>query len=107
MIGPDQIGIGQSPGAKKARKQIIDGSKFLAKYKFVDFPDDMAANCLCIGNNLVHASKEAAPNSVTVFEGLDIVGKKYPLDVSELSKVDGCLTCSSLLIKLKPASHAP
>ena len=101
MIGTDRIGIGQSAGAKKARKQIIDGSKFIAQYEFVEFPDDTAANCLYIGNNLVHASKEAAPSSVAVFEGLNILRKKCPLDVSELGKVDGCLTCSSLLIRLK------
>ena len=101
MIGPDRIGIGQSAGAKKARQQIIDSSKFVVQYVFVEFPDDTAANCLSIGNNLVHASKETAPNSVAVFKGLDILGKKYAFDVSELGKADGCLTCSSLLIRLK------
>ena len=107
MVGPDRIGIGQSTGAVKTRKQIIESSKFISRYEFVEFPDDTAANCLYIGNNLVHASEESAPNSVAVFEGLEISGKKYPLDVSELGKVDGCLTCSSLLIGLKSPSHVP
>lgn len=98
MIGPDQIGIGLSQGAESARKQIFSCSKFIEKYKFVEFPDDTAANCLYIDGNLVHVS---SPKSAAVVEGLDMLGKKYPLDVSELGKVDGCLTCSSLLIKLR------
>ena len=101
VVGPDQIGIGQSEGAQKARKQICNASKYIEKYEFVIFPDDTAANCLYIDGNLVHTSQKVTPNSAAVIDGLNVVGKKYPLDLSELSKVDGCLTCSSLLIKLK------
>lgn len=100
MVGPDRIGIGMSEGAKKARKEIFNASKCIEKYEFITFPDDMAANCLYTDGNLVHTSKKVLPNSAAVIEGLSVVGNKYPLDVSELSKVDGCLTCSSLLIKL-------
>ena len=99
MVGPDQIGIGTSPGATVAQKQIRDGSKFT--YKYVEFPDNIAANCLYINGNLVHVPREVFPNSAPVLESLDIPGKKYSVDVAELTKVDGCLTCSSLLIKTK------
>ena len=101
MVGPDKIGIGQSPGARMARDQIRSGAKYTEKYEFVEFPDDTAANCLYIGGNLVHVSREVAPNSADILSSLSVPGKKYSLNVSELGKVDGCLTCSSLLIKLK------
>ena len=101
MIGPDRIAIGQSQGARMAREQIVRGAKYIDKYDFVEFPDDTAANCLYINGNLVHVSREVSPDSAAIFETLRIPGKKYPLDASELGKVDGCLTCSSLLIELK------
>ena len=101
MIGPDMIGIGMSQGAKEAKEQICNCSKFIGEYTFVDFPDDAAANCLYIDGNLVHTTKEVFPNSSEIFDRLEVRGRKYPLDVSELGKVDGCLTCSSVLIRLK------
>ena len=98
MVGPDRIGIGQSPGAKLAREQISDAAKY--RYEFVEFPDDTAANCLYVNGNLVHVSRAVSPASAEVFRALQIPGEKIPLSTSELGKVDGCLTCSSLLIKL-------
>ena len=100
MIGPHRIGVGRSPGAKSARKQICDGAKFLSEYEWVEFPDDTAANCLYVNGSLVHVSKEVSPDSAAIYESLNVPGKKFALDNSELGKVDGCLTCSSLLIKL-------
>lgn len=100
MVGPDKIGIGRSPGARLARKQVSRNARHMEKYEFVEFPDDTAANCLYIGGNLVHVSREVFPASAEVFDTIEIPGRKIPLHTSELGKVDGCLTCSSLLIKL-------
>ena len=100
MIGPDKIAISLSSGARRARNIICEKAKYISKYEFVEFPDDTAANCLYINGNLVHVSQEVSPDSTAIYEGLNVAGKKFSLDNSELGKVDGCLTCSSLLIKL-------
>ena len=100
MVGRDRIGIGSSLGANLVAEQIRNGAKYKNKYEFVEFPDDTAANCLYVGDHLVHVSEEVCPSSATIFEGIETHGKKIPLNASELGKVDGCLTCSSLLIKL-------
>ena len=51
--------------------------------------------------SLVHVSKEVSSGSATIFE---TPGEKILLNGSELGKVDGCLTCSCLLIKLDKQS---
>ena len=104
MVGPDRIGIGTSPGARLAREQIQSGAKYMEKYEFVEFPDDTAANCLYVGGHLVHVSKEMSPGSAKIFEAIETPGRKIPLNGSELGKVDGCLTCSCLLIKVDKQS---
>lgn len=96
MVGEGRIGIGVSEGARLAREQITSDSQF--QYEFVEFPSDTAANCLFINDNLVHVSSEISPDSCHIFKTLPLAGRKIPLNTSELGKVDGCLTCSSLLI---------
>ena len=95
MAGPDTIAIGMSSAANEARKLIESKGSF--KYSYLEVPDDIAANCLYINGMLIHASKEAFPNSSEVFKKLP-VARKVALSTTELNKVDGCFTCCSVLI---------
>ena len=95
MAGPNLIAIGLSAAARDARKLIETAGKF--EYSFLEVPDDTAANCLYINGTLIHSSREAFPNSFEVFEKLPAT-RKIALSASELNKVNGCLTCCSVLI---------
>ena len=97
MAGPDVIAIGSSSHAKNSRKLIEEKARF--SYRFYEIPDDTGANCLYLNNSLIHVSKKQSPASCEKFEQLVISGKKIALDGSELKKVDGCLTCSCVLIR--------
>lgn len=97
MARPDLISIGMSQPARKAAEIIKSNGKF--KYSFVQCPDDIAANCLYVNGHLIHVTKEAFPQSAEVYENLEVEGKKFALDASELNKVDGCFTCCSVLVK--------
>ncbi|XP_069594080.1 N(G),N(G)-dimethylarginine dimethylaminohydrolase 1 isoform X1 [Ranitomeya imitator] len=105
MAGPNLIVIGSSEEAQKALKTMQQMSDH--RYDKLTVPDDAAANCVYLnipgkGHVLLHRAPEEFPESVKVFEKL----KEHmliPVANSELSKVDGCLTCCSLLINKSPA----
>ena len=94
MAGPNTIVFGQSVNATRA-KQLVT-SKSRVQYDVITVPDDYAANCLYINGVLVHRSPDEYPLSCHVFASLP-VHKKIALNASELAKVDGALTCCSLL----------
>ncbi|XP_073400505.1 N(G),N(G)-dimethylarginine dimethylaminohydrolase 1 isoform X2 [Dendrobates tinctorius] len=104
MAGPNLIVIGSSEEAQKALKTMQQMSDH--RYDKLTVPDDAAANCVYLnipgkGHVLLHRAPEEFPESVKVFEKL----KEHmliPVANSELSKVDGCLTCCSLLINKSP-----
>ncbi|XP_071984801.1 N(G),N(G)-dimethylarginine dimethylaminohydrolase 1 isoform X3 [Engystomops pustulosus] len=104
MAGPNLIVIGSSEAAQKALKTMQQMSDH--RYDKLTVPDDAAANCVYLnvpgkGHVLLHRAPEEFPESVKVFEKL----KEHmliPVANSELSKVDGCLTCCSLLINKSP-----
>ncbi|XP_064416201.1 N(G),N(G)-dimethylarginine dimethylaminohydrolase 1 isoform X3 [Latimeria chalumnae] len=100
MAGPDLIAIGSSENAQKALKIMQQMSDHC--YDKLTVPDDAAANCVYLnlpnkGHVLLHQSPEAFPESAKVFEKL----KEHmliPITYTELAKVDGALTCCSVLI---------
>ncbi|KAM5148184.1 N(G),N(G)-dimethylarginine dimethylaminohydrolase 1 isoform 1-T1 [Mantella aurantiaca] len=104
MAGPNLIVIGSSEPAQKALKTMQQMSDH--RYDKLTVPDDAAANCVYLnlpgkGHVLLHRAPEEYPESVKVFEKL----KEHmliPVANSELAKVDGCLTCCSLLINKSP-----
>ncbi|XP_075038124.1 N(G),N(G)-dimethylarginine dimethylaminohydrolase 1 isoform X2 [Mixophyes fleayi] len=104
MAGPNLIAIGSSEAAQKALKTMQQMSDH--RYDKLTVPDDAAANCVYVnipgkGHVLLHRAPEELPESVKVFEKL----KEHmliPVANLELSKVDGCLTCCSLLINKSP-----
>ncbi|CAN0350470.1 unnamed protein product [Lampetra planeri] len=100
MGGPDLLVIGSSENAQRALRtmqQLTDHH-----YDKLTVPDDGAANCVYArlgnkGHALLHASGEDYPESAKAFEKL----KDYaliPVSNSELAKVNGALTCCSVLI---------
>ena len=97
MAGPDLIAITTSHDGQVAKKYIQEKGHF--KYRFFNIPDDPGANCLYLNNTIVHASREWFPKTSELFEQLETTAKKITLCGSELNKVDGCFSCSSVLIK--------
>lgn len=97
MAGQDLITYGGSWGGREARRVIEQDGNF--KYKFLEVPDDFAANCLYLNDTIVHASRDSFPKSCEVFEDMETDAKKIALSISELHKVDGCFSCCSVLLE--------
>ncbi|XP_047230425.1 N(G),N(G)-dimethylarginine dimethylaminohydrolase 1 isoform X1 [Girardinichthys multiradiatus] len=103
MGGPGLIIIGSSEPAQKALKIMQQMSDH--RYDKLTVPDDIAANCIYMnlpnkGHVLLHCTVEEFPESVKVFEKLKD-HMLIPVCNSEKVKVDGALTCCSLLISKK------
>ena len=94
MASDDVIAIGPSPSSELAEKMMKEKARF--PYKFLKVSTDAAANCLWINGTLIHRSSIEFPSIKDDFASLDC--PKIELTNTELSKVDGALTCSSLLI---------
>ncbi|KAG1960540.1 N(G),N(G)-dimethylarginine dimethylaminohydrolase 1 [Pimephales promelas] len=100
MAGPDLIAIGSSEAAQKALKIMQQMSDH--KYDKLTVPDDLAANCIYMnlpgkGDVLLHCTPEEFPESVKVFEKLKD-HMLIPVSNHEKVKVDGALTCCSVLV---------
>ncbi|XP_066529462.1 N(G),N(G)-dimethylarginine dimethylaminohydrolase 1 isoform X3 [Hoplias malabaricus] len=100
MAGPGLIAIGSSEAAQKALKTMQQMSDH--KYDKLTVPDDAAANCIYMnlpgkGHILLHCTPEEFPESSKVFEKLKD-HMLIPVPNSEKMKVDGGLTCCSVLI---------
>lgn len=94
MCGIDTIAISNTTAGHLAWKEITQKARF--KYKKLGFPDDNGANCLFINGTVFHPSKEDYPESYKIWQTLEC--EKIPLSNSEFAKVDGSLTCCSILI---------
>ena len=94
MAGPHLIAVGGSSDSATAWNEIEKKAKF--QYERFMVPDDRAANCLFANDTLFHLTEAEIPNSYGEFKQLP--GAKVELENSELYKVDGCLTCLSILI---------
>ncbi|XP_038601498.1 N(G),N(G)-dimethylarginine dimethylaminohydrolase 1 [Tachyglossus aculeatus] len=106
MAGPNLIAIGSSESAQRALKIMQQMSDH--RYDKLTIPDDVAANCLYLnipskGHVLLHRAPEEYPESAKVFEKLKD-HMLIPVSNTELEKVDGLLTCSSILINKKMES---
>lgn len=103
MGGPGLIVIGSSEPAQKALKIMQQMSDH--RYDKLTVPDDHAANCVYMnlpnkGHVLLHCTTQEYPESAKVFEKLKD-HMLIPLSNSEKVKVDGALTCCSVLISKK------
>lgn len=95
MLGEDLIVVGASEPAQTAWREIKTKAKF--PYECMVVPEDKAANCLVINGTVVHLTAEEMPKSVELFRKLSC--PRIELGNSEFYKVDGCLTCRSILIE--------
>ncbi|XP_072176798.1 N(G),N(G)-dimethylarginine dimethylaminohydrolase 1-like [Diadema setosum] len=100
MASPGVIAVGSSKAAQKALKEIESKASF--KYSKVTLPDDEAANCVYVNRTLIHCSQEDFPESYKKFESLFPHTNRIEMPNSEFRKVDGALTCRSILIHKKP-----
>lgn len=94
MAGDDMIVVGESEEAKNAWSEMEKKARF--RYEKLSVSEDTAANCVFVNGTLLHLSAAEIPNSIETFN--KITGPKIELENSELHKVDGCLTCLSILI---------
>ncbi|XP_051929447.1 N(G),N(G)-dimethylarginine dimethylaminohydrolase 1 [Hippocampus zosterae] len=103
MGGPGLIIIGSSEPAQKALKIMQQMSDH--RYDKLTVPDDLAANCIYMnlpnkGQVLLHCTEEEYPESVKVYDKLKD-HMLIPVSNSEKVKVDGAITCCSVLINKK------
>ena len=96
MISEAVVAIGCSSAAISARKQICIAAQ--REYEFVEFADDLAANLVCINGTVFHVPASEFPASRDSLELLKQYGRTIELSNSELNKVDGALTCCSVLL---------
>jgi len=94
MVSDDIIAIGPSSSSELAVKVMKEKATF--PYKFLKVSADAAANCLWINGTLVHRPSTEFPSIASDYESLNC--PKIELSNTELSKVDGALTCCSLLL---------
>lgn len=103
MGGPGLIVIGSSEHAQKSLKIMEQMSN--NRYDKLTVPDDLAANCIYMnlpgkGKVLLHHPAEMFPQSVKLLEKLTDY-TLIPVPNMEKMKVDGALTCCSILIDKK------
>lgn len=67
-------------------------------YEVVLLPDAAAANCLYINKTIVRRTNAEFPASGRIFESVLGHVPQIQVEGSELAKVDGALTCCSLLL---------
>ncbi|CAL8256793.1 unnamed protein product [Merluccius merluccius] len=100
MGGPGLIIVGSSEPAQKALKIMQQMSDH--HYDKLTVPDDLAANCIYMnlpdkGHVLLHCTPDEFPDSAKVFEKLKD-HMLIPVSNMEKVKVDGALTCCSVLV---------
>lgn len=103
MGGPGLIVTGSSEHAQKAIKIMQQMSDH--RYDKLTVPDDLGANCIYMnlpgkGHVLLHHPADMFPQSVKVLEKLTDY-TLIPVPNGEKCKVDGALTCCSILIEKK------
>ncbi|XP_064088582.1 N(G),N(G)-dimethylarginine dimethylaminohydrolase 1 [Macrobrachium rosenbergii] len=97
MAGPDVICVASAPEAKDALKRIEREATF--RYQTLTVPDTCAANVVFANGVLLHRSKNEYPESAKIFEEKLSHWTLKGLDLSEMEKAVGCLTCCSILIR--------
>ncbi len=95
LVGEDIIAIGNSESAQHALRQMQNKMQF--KYKILKVSHDAAANALFINGHVIRRCAWEFPGIEEEFGSLPY--EKLELPNTELCKVDGALTCCSLLIQ--------
>jgi N-dimethylarginine dimethylaminohydrolase len=94
MIDVDTFIIGNSAAAQSVRNEIEAKCKFGNFYKFIEVEDDKAANVMFLNGKIyypAHLEDIYINNEILKNE------EKYALPNSEFEKIDGSVTCRSVL----------
>ncbi|RYH05699.1 hypothetical protein EON65_43990 [archaeon] len=94
MIGDGTVIVGGGMGKALASK-VLNQTTHFKRYKTLYLPDMEAANCLYINNTIIRRSDVEFPKSAEGWRG--ITTKQVQIEADELGKVDGALSCCSLL----------
>ena len=94
LLSPANIMLGGEFGPQ-VQKLIEQKAK--SKYEFHQTHDEGAANCVYVNNTILRRCNWEYPKSNFDFISKDI--KQFQLANTELSKVDGALSCCSVLIQ--------
>ena len=68
---------------------------------FVELPKDAPANVLVANGAMVHVGREEHPESASIIEEVFQEMQRIPVTNKELARVDGSLTCCSVLINIR------
>lgn len=116
VIGPGSLAVSDDDFGRAIAFAVVESSKrtdrrFHQGYQILLTPDTQAANAVFANGVLIHRAASEFPESAAVFrehligEGMidrrDDASKNHAsigLDMSELAKADGALTCCSLLL---------
>lgn len=71
------------------------------QYDVIHLPDIAASNCVHVNGTIIRRATEEFPESGRIFETRDSLKNVNQIEIvyDELAKVDGALTCCSLLMK--------
>lgn len=94
LFDPETLIVASSPAGMKIQQSIESSTN---TYTFISVPDPIASNVLRIGSSLI--IQEGFPASETILQNLcnQTSVKLLKINMSELIKADGALTCGSLL----------
>ncbi|MBI4510029.1 MAG: amidinotransferase [Deltaproteobacteria bacterium] len=92
LVGEWNVAVARCPAGERAAHVIKDK---VPDMRFTWLPDLHAANCLLIGENLIHLAGYPASRGVLEGTGKTLLG----LDMGELEKADGGLTCLSIVVE--------
>lgn len=92
MCGHDHIVVGGELGMLIARAVEATSP---GVYKITHVPDNEAANCVYVNGTLIRRTREEFPLSADALDSIG--GVQLEIKASELAKVDGALSCCSVL----------
>jgi len=102
MCGPGAIAVGGHVG-KFIQDSIVASGR--SEYQYFYTEDMGAANCVYLNDVLIRRHEREFPASIEGLRAIDAFvkasgGTVTEIEADELAKVDGALTCCSLLIDL-------
>lgn len=99
MFAPDVILISLTNSAVSIRSQIEKKSAFNSQYRFIEVPEDNAANMLTFNGKILTSLDYE--DVYSGFEDFQKHSNNLKVRNSEFKKIDGCLTCRCVFFKSK------
>ncbi len=106
LFGEDTFCVSrESPDGRAVLAQINDRSDIM--YQMVEVPDDLAVNCIAINNRIICKSAKESPESFAIMDKTAINRKLIGVELSEIEKALGSLTCMSLRFNSRETGCCP